>query len=62
MVYGRQDTCSILQVVEVLGCSSEERRNDMIDWDTIPDCDLRTAEQWEGIMVKSTAPHELMMR
>jgi hypothetical protein len=22
----------------------------MIDWDTIPDCDLRTAEQWEGIM------------
>jgi hypothetical protein len=22
----------------------------MIDWDTIPDCDPRTAEQWEGII------------
>jgi hypothetical protein len=54
MVYGRQDHLydSILQVVESWAVPPEEEtlEDDMIDWDTIPDCDLRTAEQWEGII------------
>jgi hypothetical protein len=32
----------------------------MIDWDTIPDCDPRTAEQWEGMKVKLQRHTSLM--